>query len=401
MPSQPIKLVICGGGNGAHAWSGIASSQPNTEVRVLTLCQERAQRWSDSLQKGDFTVNFYQDGKVSSQLKSKPKLVTNKPEEAVPGCDVIAFVLPAFAHEQYLQAIKPYMEPGMILVGLPGQAGFDFQVYGILGDVAKKCSVMNFESLPWATRITEFGRACDVLGTKESLLGAVRVGALPPKKNPQSVLQSLLGEKPVLDIMGNLPSITIMCGTFLHPCLIRDRWANWDGKPLDKQPLFYQGISEEGAAMLSTLSDENLAIAKAITDQSPKTDLSRIRHTFDWYKRCYANEIEDKSTLYTAITTNKAYKGLTHPMTQTEDGKWVPNFHHRYIIEDMPFGVIVLRGIAEIVGVKTPNLDRLIEWTQDIMKKKYLVDGKIQGEDVKDTRAPQRYGLTTLKDLLE
>ena len=32
-----VKLLICGGGNGAHVYSGVASSQPGCEVRVLTL----------------------------------------------------------------------------------------------------------------------------------------------------------------------------------------------------------------------------------------------------------------------------------------------------------------------------------------------------------------------------
>jgi len=399
--SEPTKLVICGGGNGAQAWSGIASSQPSTEVRVLTLFQDEAQRWSDALQKGDFTVSLYKDEKVYAQLKTKPKLVTKQPEQVIPGCDVIAFVMPAFAHEQYLNAIKPYIEPGMILVGLPGQSGFEFQVRGILGDVTKHCSVISMESLPWATRITEFGRSCEVLGTKESLVGAIRTGSTPPKKDPQATLQSLLGDKPVLDIKGDLIAITLMCDAFLHPCIIRDRWGDWDGKPVDKQPLFYQGISEQAAVDLSLMSDEILQVVKDITAQSPSTDLSRVGHTFDWFKRSYANDIEDKSSLFKAITTNRAYKGLTHPMVQTDDGKWVPNFKHRYIVEDMPFGLIVARGIAEVVGTKTPHIDKLIEWTQQIMGKEYLVDGKIQGKDVKESRAPQRYGFTTLKDLLE
>ena len=32
-----VVLLICGGGNGAHVYSGIASSQPGCEARVLTL----------------------------------------------------------------------------------------------------------------------------------------------------------------------------------------------------------------------------------------------------------------------------------------------------------------------------------------------------------------------------
>ena len=37
MTLDSIKLVICGSGNGAHAFAGIASSLKGTDVRVLTL----------------------------------------------------------------------------------------------------------------------------------------------------------------------------------------------------------------------------------------------------------------------------------------------------------------------------------------------------------------------------
>ncbi|XP_031563155.1 tauropine dehydrogenase-like isoform X2 [Actinia tenebrosa] len=398
--SQPTKLVICGGGNGAHAWAGIASSQPDTDVCVLTLFQDEAERWSNFLKEHDFTVNLYSKGECYKKLKTKPRLVTKKPEEVVPGCDVIVFVLPSFVHEQYLEAIKPYIEPGTIIVGLPGRSGLEFQIRGILGDVGGKCTIMNFESLPWATRITEFGKSCEVLGTKATLQGSQRIGSVPPKKVPQATLQKLLGESPALQIKGDLLGLTLVSGGYLHPCILYDRWADWDGKPVDKQPLFYQGISEKAAIWLSTLSDEVVSIGKEIAKQSPGTDMSNVGHLFDWFKRCYVDEVEDMSSLYRAITTNKAYAGLTHPMLQVEEGKWVPNFNYRYMAEDLPYVLIVIRGIAEVVGVETPNIDKLILWAQKIMNKEYLVDGKIQGKDVKETRAPQKYGFTTLKELL-
>jgi len=271
MSPEPVKLVICGGGNGAQAWSGIASSQPNTEVHVLTLFQDEAQRWSDALQKGDFTVSLYEHGEKHGELKSKPTLVTKDPSKAIPGTDVIVFVMPAFAHENYLQAIKPYIEPGMILAGLPGRPGFEFQVYGTLGDVAKQCSVMNFETLPWATRITEYGRAADVLGTKETINGSVRVGSVPPKKDPQTTLQHLMGEKPVLNVEDDLISITMSSDSYLHQCIMMDRWIDWDGEPVVKKPLFYQGISQDCADVLTACSDEKLAVVEAIKKLSPKT----------------------------------------------------------------------------------------------------------------------------------
>ena len=162
MSSDTIKLLICGSGNGAHAFTGIASSLKGTEVRVLSLYQDEAERWSAAMQKTDLEV-------------SKPTMITKNPEEAIRDVDIVVFVLPAFAHQVFLDTLKPYIKPGTILVGLPGEPGFEFQVRHVLGEIAQKCTIMNFESLPWACRTTEFGVRCEVLGTKETLQGALKV----------------------------------------------------------------------------------------------------------------------------------------------------------------------------------------------------------------------------------
>ena len=171
-----IKLLICGSGNGAHAFAGIASSHPGTEVRVLSLYQDEAERWSKIMQTADLEITCNRRDQEPSIIRSKPALITKNPEKAVRGVDIIAFVLPAFAHQVFLEALKPYIEPGVIIVGLPGASGLEFQVRGILGDKANSCTVMNFESLPWACRLSEFGRKCELLGTKETLVGAMQVG---------------------------------------------------------------------------------------------------------------------------------------------------------------------------------------------------------------------------------
>ena len=136
-------------------------------------------------------------------------------------------------------------------------------------------------------------------------------------------------------------------------------------------------------------------------------ELMKIRYIFwqvvniyYWYMRCYPEDISDKTNLYTAIQTNAAYQGLKHPVKKSDDGKYLPDFTYRYMTEDIPYGLVVIRGIAEIVGVETPNIDKVLLWSQEKMGKEYLVNSKIQGKDVEKSRAPQRYEFTTLESIL-
>lgn len=125
-----------------------------------------------------------------------------------------------------------------------------------------------------------------------------------------------------------------------------------------------------------------------------------MEHIYNWYMRCYPQDISDKTNLYTAIQTNAAYQGLKHPVKKTEDGKFLPDFSHRYMTEDIPFGLVVIRGIAEIMGIETPNIDKVLTWSQQQMGKEYLVDKKLQGKDMSTSRAPQSYGFTTIESIL-
>ena len=176
--SDAIKLLICGSGSGAHAFAGIASSLDGTKVRVLSLYQDKADRWSAEMQKRNLEVTLLQKGKEPELVTSKPSLVTKNPEEAMREVDIVVFVLPAFAHKVFLETLRPFMEPGTILVGLPGSPGFEFEVCHLLGEKGKQCTIMNFASLPWVCRTTEFGIKCKVLGTKDALVGALQVSCL-------------------------------------------------------------------------------------------------------------------------------------------------------------------------------------------------------------------------------
>ena len=67
--------------------------------------------------------------------------------------------------------------------------------------------------------------------------------------------------------------------------------------------------------------------------------------------------------------------------------------------KDIPYGLVVTRGVATMAGVATPTIDMLIEWAQKNMGKEYLVDREFVGRDIKDTSAPQAFGLYSPQDL--
>ena len=62
---------------------------------------------------------------------------------------------------------------------------------------------------------------------------------------------------------------------------------------------------------------------------------------------------------------------------------------------------MVVRGLAELCGVATPTYDKILTWCQKVLGKQYLVDGKVAGNNVNETFAPQRFGFERLEDIPE
>ena len=167
-----------------------------------------------------------------------------------------------------------------------------------------------------------------------------------------------------------------------------------------QSPGFYTGVDDVTAQLLDRVSGEILATAENIMKQKPEVDLHNADHLYDIIVRYYDKGIENKTDLKTVITTNGVYQGLEHPVIETSEGKYLPDFTHRYLTEDIPYGLAVIRGIAEVANVPTPNIDMVLLWAQEKMGKEYLVNGAMHGKDIKYSRCPQRYGLNTLDDLL-
>jgi NAD/NADP octopine/nopaline dehydrogenase, alpha-helical domain len=397
-----IRVLICGTGSGAHALAGILSTRVNVEVVVLALNAGKVRRWQGLMQHDSLTITARQTDGDWTEHKAEPFMITDLPQEAARGSSIIIFALPAFCHWTYLTSLQPYIENGSVIVGLPGQNGFEFDVRKALGPRIKNCTILNFDSLPWVCRTIEFGKSVKISGTKDRLVGAVQGNVAKCRvADPLACMQRLLGPYPKLTVSGHLLGITLRSiNAYSHPPIMYARWKDWNGQPLDSPPLFYQGIDEVTAELLTNISEEVVQISKCIMAEHPGVDLSQVIPMYEWDISYYGRNISDKTNLMTAMRTNAIYQGITHPMVETMDGKYVPGFNHRFLTEDIPFGLVVIRSIAEIAGVPTPHMDEVLRWSQEKLGKEYLVGSRLMGKNLAETRCAQKYGFTTMDDIL-
>ncbi len=386
-----MNMTICGAGNAAQTL--IALLGEAHRVTVFAPLADEADRLRAASSTQGVTAIF-QDGSTRS---GRPCLITRDPHAAAQGAELILLAMPAFAHEQVLAALAPHLEPGSWIGALPARGGFDWMARrGV--PLPPEVTLFGLQTLPWACRIRGWGRQVEVLGTKSE----VDIAVWPSTREDEVMvqMQALFGVS-----LRRVPSFLALTlantGQVIHPGILYGLLRDWDGTPFAPAdtPLFYGGVDDFTAGVLEALSDEVQGICRALERWDASLDLHSVEPLHTWLRRAYGGQIGDPSTLRSAFNSNRAYAGLRVPVQCLEDGRCVPDFTSRYLSEDIPFGLLVSKGIGELAGAVTPTIDGVIEWAQAQLGCRYLVNGRVCGPSVAHSHAPQRFGLQ-LADLI-
>jgi hypothetical protein len=180
-------------------------------------------------------------------------------------------------------------------------------------------------------------------------------------------------------------------------------FRSWRGEEYDetKIPLLYAQATDEMGDLVERLSNEAIAVARELEAQSGSALNLRgaVLPIHEWLQRTYGNVTEDTSTVATCFRTGPI-QARRAPVIEVGSGKFVPNFQYRYLSEDVPFGLVPTRALAELANVRTPAIDEVIDWAQGALGKVYLVGGRLRGRDAGELPIPQNYGVSGLFNLI-
>jgi len=365
------RLTICGGGNAAHVLIALAA-KAGWEVDVFAPLADEAGRLRAGLTAGGgITARF-----AGESIVGRPHHVSADPAEVIPQSDVILLALPAFAHGPILEAIAGFIKPNVSLGAVPARSGFDFQARSILNERDLSLRIFGLQTLPWACRIAIYGQTVDILGTKAE--AAFAISPTDESSDWARQLTTLFGLE-LVPVDSFLTLTLANTGQLIHPGIMYGLTRDMVSRPFGKNeiPLCYQGGDPSTAEILQAMSDEVQAITSELADRLP----------------------DFKTNEVLPIYTNQAYAGLRVPTRSPGPDTFVVDYTARYLSEDVPYGLVVIRGIAELVDVRTPTIDKVIVWAQTRLGKQYMANGTLSGPDLAETRAPQVYGIQTFSGL--
>ena len=205
-----------------------------------------------------------------------------------------------------------------------------------------------------------------------------------------------------IEPLPNMLTLTLAnVGQIIHPGIMYGLFKGKEQIKYQKNeiPLFYQGVTKEIAKTLKAMSGEILTLTEKIKTADKDIDLDHVLGLKDWLIYSYEGSIVDQSTLQACFNTNGAYQGLRAPVKK-EGNYFLPDFQARYLTEDVPYGLVVTKAIAQLAEVKMPIIDEVILTVSKWMQKEYLVGGDLEGRDIKETRIPQNYGINCIEEIM-
>jgi hypothetical protein len=391
---KPV-LAICGGGNAAHALAVVASRTFDGDVLWLVRSEERRSLLGAASGEGLTSTG------VITGRADRLRAISCDPAEVIPFADVVVIVVPAFAHLPVLETIVPHLKERVLVGCAPARSGFEFEACSRILDLAPagERTLFGLQTLPWSTRIVEPGRVVNFGALKANVLMATLPSSAAPAvaaKLTQLFGTTITPTASFLDITLGNP------GQHIHAGLMHGHFHAWDGGTYgdDDVPMFYAHATEQVSSWVEGLSDDTLRVARTLEAASGgQLDLRGVLSTLEWLRLSYPAQTRDLSTVSSCFRTGP----LLHrkaPMKRAPDGRLAPDFHYRYLMEDVPYGLVVTKAIAELAGAATPTIDRVVAWTESVTGTRYLVDGSVRGPDAAALPLPQNHGLESRDDLV-
>ena len=405
-----FNVAICGGGNLAHgSVAAIGHFNPHFKISVLS---RRPEVWQKQIT--GYTAKSAWESK--GNLVGKIQRASADAKDVVSDADIVIICSPAHTKPEILQQIKPHLKRGCLVGSIFGQGGFDMQAKAILADdiQSKGLVVFCLQYVPFICKVVNYGKDINIIGPKRTLYAAAfPLDRLHYACNAVSQCYHL----PCVPIPSFLNLTLCPSNQIIHPGRVTGFFEKFPQKAntvfkLKDVPLLYEGLDDRSADEIQGLDDEIQLIKAAILKKYPSINLDQVMPLKDRVLTMYAGQVSDSSSLKRIFNTNLGYSRVPFPMLPIEgqdlkklepgEVKVKLNFNARFFWEDMPYGLCILKDIGNIVGVKTPNIDRNIIFHQQYMPVKYVdpVTGEFIQASLAKTGAPSAMGIHTIEDLV-
>lgn len=314
---EQMNVTILGAGNSGLAMAAHLSQNGNT----VTLWN----RSKKTIEKLLLTKNVVTTGVLNDHISIAN--ITNDIEEALTEQDIILITTPANSHQELAMLIAQHLRKEVPIVLNPGRT------FGAI-DFLNTFNKHNGRVLPIVAETQTIIYTCRKTAEDSvhiiSLKSDILISATDPSQNeeiikalPLCIRSRFKPAKSMIETsIGNV-------GMILHcaPLLLNTGWTESE---TNSYKYYYDGISPSIGRFVEKIDSERVSVARKLGVE--------IESTVEWLRRIY--KVRGNS-LYECVQTNEAYKTIDAPLS----------LDHRYIFEDVPYGLVPLEAIGHALGL--------------------------------------------------
>lgn len=325
------KIAVFGAGNGGIA----AAAHLTLAGHKVTLCNRTQERLVPFLGSGQIKLK----GVLGEHTVTVDKITTDV-GEAVHSADLLVVAIPASGHHYYAKAMAGYLTDHHVILLNPGSTGgaLNFAKMLQIEGVSTKTPICETNTLTYACRITAPGEV-GIFNLAPNVMAAVFPSrdTEPALKVARDAYPSLVQAKNVLETsLSNLNAVIHPPGMILN--------AGWIQRTAGDLYYYYDGTTPAVAEVMRGIDVERVSIMRTLGFE-PIGFLQRFYEAGYTSKRAV-----EEDSFFIAFQESEPNRWLRSPST----------LNHRYLDEDVRFGLVPMSEIGKAVGVNTPTMNALI-----------------------------------------
>ncbi len=341
------SIAILGAGNGGCAAAADLGVR-GYEVRLFNRGDERI---APIRERGGIAY----EGALGEGFTPIP-VVTTDAGEAMSNADLVVMMVPTQAHASIVAITAPHLQQEQVLMAAPGHTVL--LIPGLLRQhgIARPI-VCETGSLPYICRMSG---PHTVRITKRSDYQAF--AAFPARETERLAVLVKPAFPMIVPVANVLETVFPYTNAVHHPPAILMNAGRVEATAGDYYH-YYDGISPSVGRVIDALDAERLAVAKALGARATPLPLH-------FFRMGYTTEAARDSGL--------AYE-VFH---QSEPDRWIrapSSLEHRFLDEDVPYGLVPLAELGRLAGVPTPHMDNMIHLASVVRDRDYRADGLTLG----------------------
>lgn len=282
----------------------------------------------------------------------KIDLVTDDIKQAIANTDIILVTTPASSHREIAEHIAKHISKETLIVLNPGRTfgAFEFlKVFRTYNEHYPQ-TVAETQTIIYTCRRTGVD-SVNIIALKSDVL----ISTFNASENrniisrlPECIQPYFIPAKSMIETsIGNV-------GMILHcaPLLLNTGWTE---NKVSIYKYYYDGITPSIGNLIEKIDQERVMVSERLG--------LKVETTTEWLKRTYHIQ---GNNLYECIQNNDAYKTIDAPNS----------LNHRYILEDIPCGLVPLEFIGQVFGLPMKYTGMIIDLASGMLDIDFRKEGR-------------------------